>query len=468
MTISTLCIISCFIFDPVLRGPLFTCVFMGLSGGLLGIWLFFQRQLLIGEVLSHSIFPGMIVGAIIFSMIGAISTSEYSQEMCFIVLGGIISAYLAIFFMRFIIKRKLATEDSALSFTLSTTFGVGLLAISILQTEYPTLWRKLMGLLMGQAATIPNHFISISGWFFCVIFIIFLLFRRSFFSYLFDKQFATIHKLISPRIEQMVIIAIIIASILGVRLMGVALLSAIFTFPPVIARFFSDKAATVTVFSTLFSGFACAAGVFLSHTLSSHIQSDIGKPLWLPTGPLVVILMSLCFLIALFFSPKHGLVMQFIRRLFFHWRCAQENILKFFWKACAREDSQFISWDDIKLHSPLSYNTFSGYLHYYILVLRGYIKKDDRGVLVTAKSLIEGRKLVRLHRLWELYLVEYCGMDRSTVHPSAEEMEHILTPEMEEELMLLLHDPNIDPHQQPIPVQVEKILRLDRCCSQEE
>jgi manganese/zinc/iron transport system permease protein len=30
-------------------------------------------------------------------------------------------------------------------------------------------------------------------------------------------------------------------------------------------------------------------------------------------------------------------------------------------------------------------------------------------------------------------------------------MEHILTPELEKELTLLLNDPKVDPHHQPIP-----------------
>lgn len=70
---------------------------------------------------------------------------------------------------------------------------------------------------------------------------------------------------------------------------------------------------------------------------------------------------------------------------------------------------------------------------------------------MTRKGSQTGKKLVRLHRLWELYLVEYCGMPKERVHPSAEEMEHILTPEVEQELSVLLHNPAFCPHKQPIP-----------------
>jgi manganese/zinc/iron transport system permease protein len=62
-----------------------------------------------------------------------------------------------------------------------------------------------------------------------------------------------------------------------------------------------------------------------------------------------------------------------------------------------------------------------------------------------------GKKIVRLHRLWEVYLVEYFQMAKDRVHPSAEEMEHIITPEVEQQLAHLLRDPKFDPHHQPIP-----------------
>ena len=59
-------------------------------------------------------------------------------------------------------------------------------------------------------------------------------------------------------------------------------------------------------------------------------------------------------------------------------------------------------------------------------------------------------RIIRLHRLWEVYLV-YLGQNRDKVHRNAEEMEHIITPELEKELTDLLKDPKQDPHHQPIP-----------------
>jgi manganese/zinc/iron transport system permease protein len=50
--------------------------------------------------------------------------------------------------------------------------------------------------------------------------------------------------------------------------------------------------------------------------------------------------------------------------------------------------------------------------------------------------------------------VDYLGLGVERVHRSAEEIEHILTPDLEARLEALLANPLLDPHQQPIPPRV--------------
>ena len=78
----------------------------------------------------------------------------------------------------------------------------------------------------------------------------------------------------------------------------------------------------------------------------------------------------------------------------------------------------------------------------------GYL--NDPATL-TVEGVARAQEIIRLHRLWEVYLVQMMGKREKEVHEDAEEMEHILTPEMDEELTKLLNDPKVDPHQQPIP-----------------
>ena len=60
-------------------------------------------------------------------------------------------------------------------------------------------------------------------------------------------------------------------------------------------------------------------------------------------------------------------------------------------------------------------------------------------------------KIIRVHRLWEKYLAEKTGFDKSEWHDRAEEMEHVLSHEETNVLADELGNPMYDPHGDPIP-----------------
>ena len=75
------------------------------------------------------------------------------------------------------------------------------------------------------------------------------------------------------------------------------------------------------------------------------------------------------------------------------------------------------------------------------------------GFALTEQGRTEGRRVVRLPRLWELYLTERLGMAADHIHTHAETMEHIITPEIEALIVKELGNPEVDPHQSPIPYE---------------
>ena len=74
---------------------------------------------------------------------------------------------------------------------------------------------------------------------------------------------------------------------------------------------------------------------------------------------------------------------------------------------------------------------------------------------LTKKGEQKAQNLIRLHRLWELYLSKELGITGSRVHESAEEMEHILAAKMEKRLTEYLNNPTHDPHNNEIPQRID-------------
>ncbi|MCB0476059.1 MAG: FeoA domain-containing protein [Flavobacteriaceae bacterium] len=66
-------------------------------------------------------------------------------------------------------------------------------------------------------------------------------------------------------------------------------------------------------------------------------------------------------------------------------------------------------------------------------------------------------KIVRVHRLWEKYLAEKTGYDKSEWHTRAEMMEHELSHEETNRLAIQLGNPMYDPHGDPIPTLLGKM-----------
>ncbi len=69
-------------------------------------------------------------------------------------------------------------------------------------------------------------------------------------------------------------------------------------------------------------------------------------------------------------------------------------------------------------------------------------------------------RIVRVHRLWEKYLAEKTGFDKTEWHNRAERMEHVLSNEETNLLATQLGNPSYDPHGDPIPTHLGKIVKV--------
>ena len=70
---------------------------------------------------------------------------------------------------------------------------------------------------------------------------------------------------------------------------------------------------------------------------------------------------------------------------------------------------------------------------------------------MTNEGFEKGKRITRLHRLWELYLTKYLRIAPDHVHEDADTIEHVITPELEARLERLLEYPTEDPHLSEIP-----------------
>lgn len=83
-----------------------------------------------------------------------------------------------------------------------------------------------------------------------------------------------------------------------------------------------------------------------------------------------------------------------------------------------------------------------------------------KGVELTESGKRIALKIVRKHRLWEMFLVEVLHFGWDEIDEEAEKFEHIMSEKMEDKIDEVLGSPSVDPHGDPIPSKSGTIKAL--------
>lgn len=427
-----------FFTDPVLRAPTIGSMLMCSAAGLVGVLVFLRRQSLVGEALSHAAYPGVILGVIILGVFGGAYPNDWQAQVS-ILIGAFITAWAGLWAIHYLEQRLRVKPDTALCFVLSVFIGIGITLASEVQYSYTDLYKQTLIYFYGQAATMTDVHIYVYGILTAIVALALTLFYKELKVLIFDREYASTLGIKTGFLDLIVYTLIVLAVIIGIRSTGVVLMSAMLIAPAVAARQYTNRLGMMFFLSSLFGLISGFLGNVISVLLSEKIA--------LPTGPSIVMVSAAICLFSLFFAPERGIVSRLWRIAKFRFRCMCENVLKTLWRLGPHAE--------MPLQELQRYHFSSKF--YLGLILRsllnqGWVFQPREGYYsLTEAGSLWAERIIRLHRLWEVYLVQYVGVGAEKVHRNAEEMEHIITPELEEELDALLKNPLLDPHNQPIP-----------------
>ncbi len=400
---------SDFFLHPVLQASTFATLLLSIFCSLIGCVLFVRRKALLAETLSHAAYIGVLLGLLFLGL-------DF--------LAGAFSSLFGVALLRFLERRFRLSQDVALSVTLSVSLALGTFFASITQFYWPIAYKQSLIFLYGQAATMLNvHVLYFSLISFFSILVVVLRFRVVCWNS-FDPLFFQAQKCRFRLFEVLLFILLSFAVVIGSRACGIMLVSGMMIAPAIFARAFTHSFGKMLVLASLMGAFCTLVGNFSS----VWIPQTFDLELTIPTGPLILITLASITTVSLFFSPKEGFVIRIFRALRFSLKIQIENALKDLYKKR-------------KISLPMaSLLSFLGL---------------QKGSVLTKKGEQKAQNLIRLHRLWELYLSRELGVTGSRIHESAEEMEHILDHEMEERLTKYLNNPTHDPHNTEIPVRID-------------
>ncbi len=127
-----------------------------------------------------------------------------------------------------------------------------------------------------------------------------------------------------------------------------------------------------------------------------------------------------------------------------------ENYLKAIYQLGARNERQRVATGALARHLGVSPGSVTSMLK--ALQQRELVDYQPyAGVELTERGRREALRVLRRHRLLELFLVETLGMSWDEVHAEAEHLEHAASDHLIDRIDEYLGHPQFDPHGDPIP-----------------
>lgn len=406
-------------------------IFLGLSSAIVGSFTFLRKNSLVGDAIAHAILPGIALAFMI----------TQSKNPFYLMIGALISGWLAMISIDLISQKSKLKNDTAIGLVLSVFFGVGILLLTSIQHSGASNQAGLDSFLFGKAASMSIADIKAYSWVASILLLCVLVMYKEFKLLCFNSEFAQISGLPVKSLRIVLSSLTVLAIAIGIQSVGVVLMAALLITPSAAARAWTEKLSHMILFAGLAGALSGLTGAFISFSAPS-----------MPTGPWIVVCLSLFALFSLFFAPKRGVLARVAQQKKNKKKIITENLMKVFYHHFERTADLSMAENQIGSERKFKHSDLD-------LAIRIAQKEDlliyiGSRLKMSQKGFVEAQRIVRLHRLWEMYLTQKMRLKADHIHPNAETIEHIISPEIEELLLKDLGYPEFDPHESPIPYPI--------------
>lgn len=429
--------------DPNLRWVLAGTVLLGLSAGALGCFAVLRERALVGDAVAHAVLPGVCLAFIVTG----------DKDPLALLIGSVFFGWISLLVMDFVIRNSKISADTSIGMVLSVFFGLGVVMLTWIQNSGNPNQSGLDAFLFGNAASMLPEDVMLFGMV-CILVLLAIIFLYKELKLVsFDPGFAKAIGYPIRRMELLMAILLVVTITAGLQAVGVVLMASMLIIPAAAARYWTDSLVWMLLIAAGVGAVSAISGTFVSYTAPA-----------MPTGPWMVVAAATLFAFSFFFAPTRGEFQKWRHRRQQQQKVRGENILKTLYKLEERDGlaSRSRTQREILKKRQMEPRRLSaGLRELGKLGLVQHLEGQPAGYLLTPKGREEAQRIVRIHRLWEVYLTEKLQLPGDHVHDPAESMEHVITPELEEQLMRILNNPAEDPHKKRIPQPNRRSGRME-------
>lgn len=418
--------------DPNIRYVVLGTAFMAAGSALVGCFTFLKKRALVGDAVAHAVLPGICFSFLISA----------TKNPILLVIGAFITGLMAIGAMDAIVKHSKLKEDTATGIVLSVFFGIGIVLLTVIQQSGTASQSGLDTFLFGKAAAMSLTDVWVFGVISLLLVCTILLTYKELMLVVFDKNFANAIGIKTRRFEMLISVITVLAVVVGIQSVGVVLMAAMLITPAAAARFWTDRLPLMLLLASIFGAFAAVGGTYISYLAPA-----------MPTGPWIVMVISIMAISSFFLAPGKGILHRSLKIKRYQQKVLHENVLKLFYKTGENDNDfyRYYAFEQLNALEEAAALQLNKALPK--LTSQGFLEKSKAGWKLTQAGRKKGQRVVKLHRLWEMYLTEYLRLAPDHVHEDAEGIEHIITPEIERKLEEKLNFPTEDPHKSHIPYE---------------
>ena len=263
-----------------MQRALLGCVLVGFTNGFLSAYIVLRRLALLADALSHSLLPGLAVGAIFFGLapLGLFS-------------GAVIAALLVGIGGQLVARSSRLKDETAIGALYTVAFSLGLILL-----KYSRVPVDLTHFLFGNILGIANSDLWIIYGVGLLSTLSLVSFQRGLLLTLFEPSVAQSLGVPVSRLNYLLITLIVLAMIASLQAVGVVLSVGLLVLPAATVYLLSDSYRALSWYGGFLGAAGACAGLLLSY------WADI------PSGPAIVLVLGACFVAALVFGPRYGVL----------------------------------------------------------------------------------------------------------------------------------------------------------------
>jgi ABC-type Mn2+/Zn2+ transport system permease subunit len=273
-----------------MRRALLGCALVGFTNGVLSGFIVLRRLALLADALSHSLLPGLAVGAMLFGLapLGLFT-------------GAMIAALLVGVGGQLVSRSSRLKDETAIGALYTVAFSLGIILLKYSRVPVD-LDHFLFGNILGLSNT--DLWIAYGVGFLVVLSVVSQ--QRGLLLALFEPTVAQSLGVPVARLNYLLITLMICAMVASLQAVGVVLSVGLLVLPAATLYLLSDSLTFIMWGGGILGALGACAGLLTSYWLDA------------PSGPAIVLFLGLCFVLAYAFGPRYGALGRWLRPRHLH------------------------------------------------------------------------------------------------------------------------------------------------------